>query len=139
MDDVREQVRLLSIFHYVLAGLMALCSLIPTIYIVMGVSIMRGQFAAHRGPPPAFGLLFFGMGAVMMLAGMSFAVLLVLAARFLRANRRWTYCIVVAALSCAFFPFGTVLGVFTLVTLSKPEAKALFAQPPPLAPEQPAS
>ncbi|GEJ55959.1 hypothetical protein [Anaeromyxobacter diazotrophicus] len=140
MNDVREQIRLLSIFHYVLAGLTALFSLIPTLHVVMGVSMLRGQFGivpgqigAHRGPPPEFGWLFIGMGAFMLLAGLSLAVLLLIAGNSLRAHRRRTYCIVVAAVSCVFFPFGTVLGVFTILTLSKPEAKTLFAPPPPLA------
>jgi hypothetical protein len=32
----------------------------------------------------------------------------------------------VAALCCAFFPFGTVLGVFTILVLVRPSVKALF-------------
>jgi hypothetical protein len=32
----------------------------------------------------------------------------------------------VAALSCAFMPFGTVLGVFTIVVLVRPSVKQLF-------------
>jgi hypothetical protein len=42
-----------------------------------------------------------------------------------------------AAVSCAFFPFGTVLGVLTILTLSRPEARALFpatVPPPPATP-----
>ncbi len=41
-----------------------------------------------------------------------------------------TFVIVIAALSCAFFPFGTVLGVFTIIILSKPEVKSLFQTQP---------
>ena len=31
-----------------------------------------------------------------------------------------------AAISCAFMPFGTVLGVFTLIVLLRPGVKELF-------------
>jgi hypothetical protein len=51
---------------------------------------------------------------------------LAIAGRCLARARHWTFCVVMAAISCAFFPFGTVLGVFTIVALAKPEAKELF-------------
>jgi hypothetical protein len=31
-----------------------------------------------------------------------------------------------ACIDCAFFPFGTVLGVFTILTLSRETVKTLF-------------
>ena len=33
-----------------------------------------------------------------------------------------------AALSCAFFPFGTVLGVFTIIVLQKDSVRQLFGR-----------
>lgn len=36
---------------------------------------------------------------------------------------------IVAGLECMFVPFGTVLGVFTLLVVTKDEAKALFVPP----------
>ncbi len=38
----------------------------------------------------------------------------------------YTYCLVVAALECLFMPFGTILGVFTIVVLMRHPLKALF-------------
>jgi hypothetical protein len=32
-----------------------------------------------------------------------------------------------AAISCIFMPFGTVLGVFTIIVLLRPSVKELFA------------
>ena len=129
MNDTRDQLRLLSTFHYVLAGLTALLCFFPALYVVMGISIVAGQVDGSRGPPPALGWLVAGMGVFMFLAGMTLAVLLLLAARYLRTSRHWMYCMVIAGLSCALFPFGTVLGVFSIVTLSKPEVKTLFTPP----------
>ncbi len=110
----------------------ALFSLFPAAYIAMGVAFITGQLDGRsgRGPPPAFGWIF-AMGA-------SSVILVVLAGRFIARRRHWTYCIVVAAVSCAFFPFGTVLGVFTILVLSREEVKAHFAalagpRPPPSA------
>ena len=36
------------------------------------------------------------------------------------------YCFVVAAIECILIPFGTVLGVFTIIALSRPSVKVLF-------------
>lgn len=130
MDAGTEsQLRLLSIFHYVLAGLSALFSLLPIIYIGVGVAMLSGAFDGREGrsaPPPAFGWFFVAMGAVFLLMGATYVVLLALAGRFLARRRHSTFCIVVAALSCAFFPFGTVLGVFTIIVLARPDVKAAF-------------
>jgi hypothetical protein len=60
------------------------------------------------------------------LAGLGYAALVAYAGRCVSRTRHWTFVIVIAALSCAFFPFGTALGVFTILVLSKPEVKALF-------------
>jgi hypothetical protein len=34
-----------------------------------------------------------------------------------------------AALACTLMPFGTVLGVFTIIVLSRPSVRVLFSQP----------
>ena len=36
------------------------------------------------------------------------------------------YCLVVAAIECLFIPFGTVLGVFTIVVLNRSSVRSLF-------------
>jgi hypothetical protein len=51
-----------------------------------------------------------------------------LAGRNLAQQRRYTFCLVIAGLLCIFIPFGTVLGVFTIVVLVRPSVKALFEQ-----------
>ncbi|WP_422508986.1 hypothetical protein [Stenotrophomonas sp. GZD-301] len=130
--------RLLSIFHYVVAGLMALFSLFPLLYIGIGLGIVNGWFPANNqasgGPSDQMaGWLFVGMGALFLVTCLTMTSLMVLAGRSLAQRRRHTLCLVVAALSCLFTPFGTVLGVFTLVVLLKPAVKAAF-QPLPALP-----
>jgi hypothetical protein len=48
------------------------------------------------------------------------------AGRMLQRRRGYTYCVVMAAIACAFTPIGAVLGVFTLIVLLRPSVKALF-------------
>jgi hypothetical protein len=36
---------------------------------------------------------------------------------------------IISGLNCLFIPYGTILGVFTLVVLSRPQAKVFFSPP----------
>jgi hypothetical protein len=133
MGQPRDDLRLLSIFHWVLAGIASLFSLLPLLYVGMGVALLRGQLDARNAPPPFLGWMMIVGGGAMMCMGLGYAVLVAFAGRSLARTRHWTFVIVVAALSCAFFPFGTVLGVFTIIVLARPDVKVLF-QPPRAAP-----
>ena len=137
-----SHVRLLSIFHYVLAGLAVVGAFLPGLYVAMGWALLTGRSFVGRSnvtpPPPQIGWVFIALGAALIVVALGFAALVLVAARFLGRTRHWTYCLVVAALSCALFPLGTILGVFTIVILVKPEVKAAFeggrpAAPPPYA------
>jgi hypothetical protein len=61
-----------------------------------------------------------------MTLGWTLAVCMIIAGRFLAKRTHYMYCLVVAAISCIFFPFGTVLGVFTIIVLLRSSVKALF-------------
>ena len=124
----QQHLDLLGIFHYVVAGISALFSLIPVIHLAMGLAMVTGHFPHTPGEPdPAmFGWIFVAIGAALILFGLAFSALLAYAGRCLRQRRRYTFCLVMAAISCAFMPFGTVLGIFTLVVLTRPSAKSLF-------------
>jgi hypothetical protein len=125
-DD--EQLHLLSVFHYVLAGICCLVSLFPLIYFGMGLAMMAGMGTDKSGPFAPFfaGCLVAGMGGLFLVFAVGYALALFLTARFLAERRRHTFCVVVAAISCSFTPLGTVLGVFTLIVLFRPSVKALF-------------
>lgn len=129
MDQDRDQLRLLSLFHYVVGGLLGLCSLFPAIYVVLGLVMVFNPGSMDKGnpPPPLVGWMFVVIGAVGILAGLTLTVLTVVAGRRLAKYRRHTFCLVVAALLCLFMPLGTVLGVFTLIVLMRPTVKQLFS------------
>lgn len=129
--ELEEQFRLLSIGYYVMAGLMGLFSLIPGIHITIGTLALLGKFDVASSdddfPSALFGGIFVGVGSLLMLTGFILTALVAVTGRKLRQFRSRTYCLVIAAVLCAIFPMGTVLGVFTLIILSKPEAKTLFS------------
>lgn len=125
--NFHERFKLLAIFHYVVAGLSVLCGCFPLIHVTMGLLILSGSFGG--GPdelPPEFGLLFVGVGAMMSILMWALAAATALAGYNLRAQRAYTFCLVVAAVLCLFMPLGTALGVFTIITLVDPKGKAMF-------------
>jgi hypothetical protein len=77
-------------------------------------------------PPPFLGWLFALVGGFAVLAGWIFAICLVMAGRFLSQRRRYLFCMVIAAIGCMFMPFGTVLGIFTIIILQRPSVKEQF-------------
>ncbi len=132
-DDTARQLDLLAIFHYVLAGITALFALFPILHLAMGVWMVSGGFpeqAPKPGEPPMspemFGWFFVGIASVLIAFGMTLAALLAVAGRRLKQRRSHTFCLVVAGLTCMNMPLGTVLGVFTLVVLTRPGVREAF-------------
>ena len=62
----------------------------------------------------------------MFLIGQAIAVCMILAGRFIARRKRYWFIFIMACIECALFPFGTVLGVFTIITLSRESVKTLF-------------
>ena len=131
MDRDTEQLNLLAIFHYVVGGLAALFSFFPLFYSVIGGFLLYA--AEHPGPsnqepPPAFlGWVFIVLGAVFFLAGVTIAICILIAGRCLSRRKSYSFALVMACIECLFVPFGTILGIFTIVVLSRESVKALFS------------
>jgi hypothetical protein len=131
MTQDESNLNLLSTFHYVVGGLVAAFSCIFLIHVGLGIAMLAGAFGIKGGPPAFVGVIFIVIGAVVVLMGWTLAVLLFVAASKLKKRKSRTFCIVIAALECFWMPFGTILGVFTLVMLTKDSVKALFDGPAP--------
>ncbi len=56
----------------------------------------------------------------------SMAFLVFLTDRFIKAQRHHIFCLIIAAIICLQIPFGTTLGIFTLIVLLRPSVKKLF-------------
>src|SRR6266496_1738205 len=132
MTKDEENLRLLSIFHYVVAGIASLFGLFPLFYVGMGALMLCDKFDASHPDPMArpFGWVMIFIGAFFFLACLAFVVCLVIAGRYLTRRRHYTFCLVAAALACMFMPFGTVLGAFTIVVLQKDSVRQLFGHVP---------
>jgi hypothetical protein len=132
--DEKKQVELLSLFHYIVGGITALFSCIPLLHVSMGVAIVSGKFFnGHRSEeafPEMFGWMFIIMGSVFILLGWATAVCMFLVGKKLKQKKARIFCMAVAGVECMFMPFGTVLGVFTLIFLNKDSVKQAFSSGP---------
>lgn len=122
-----EHLKLLSIGYYVMAGFTLLFSFLPLIYVGMGAFMVSGRLPVSGGSPLTVGWVAIAFGAVAMLLIMASALLNFLTARFIAARERRMFCIVIAALNCLHAPLGLLIGVFTLVVLSRDSVRALFS------------
>lgn len=122
----KDTLHLLSIFHFILAALVALMSCIPLIHMTVGLSLIFGGVAEKE---PALGLMggFFALIAgLIILVGWGIAYMIFLAGKNIEKQEKYQLCLVAGAVLCIFMPLGTILGVFTLVTLNSDSVKKLF-------------
>ena len=103
----------------------------PLFYSVIGGFLLYA--AQHPGPgnqeaPPAFlGWMFIAVGAVFFLGGIAMGICILTAGRCLSRRKAYSFTLVIACIECLFVPFGTILGVFTIVALSRESVKGLFS------------
>jgi hypothetical protein len=124
-----EHLKLLGVFHFVYAGIQGFFGLFFLLYIGLGLAFLWNvsPTSSPSGPPPQwFGWLFIGMGLVFSVLFETLAVMNVLAGRFCHARRHRVFLLVIAALDCLWVPFGTMLGVFDFVVLSRESVRRLF-------------
>ena len=63
----------------------------------------------------------------MFLLGLVFATCVIMSGPSIACRRHYTFAFVIACIECLFFPFGVVLGVFTIIVLARRSVKELFA------------
>jgi hypothetical protein len=129
MDQDLKHLRMLSIGFYLYAAILALFSLIPAIFTVIGLATVMGVFpGTHHQPPPKpeLGWIFVILSPIFTLFGAAITVGNILTARFLKRKKNYGFCFLIAALDCMFFPLGIVMGVFTILVLLRESVKQLF-------------
>ncbi|QDU85255.1 hypothetical protein Pla163_23830 [Planctomycetes bacterium Pla163] len=121
-----DQLKLLSILHYVVGGLTGLAALFPVFHLVLGIMMLTGELDGTDDAPAAVAWFFIVFPLVMILFGLTLAGFTIYAGKLLGRRRRHALCFGVACAQLVFFPFGTALGVFTLIVLMRPAVRAAF-------------
>jgi hypothetical protein len=127
-----EHMKLLSIFHFVVGGL----ALLGVVFLLLHCLIMSAVFSnpelwkTQNSPNPMpkdFFEVFVWFYLVMGLIFATACIVNILSGIFLRQRKHRVFSLVVAGLDCIQVPFGTVLGVFTLIVLSRDSVRQLYA------------
>ncbi len=135
-----DHLRLLEIGFYISGALTALrfvwSGIIALFFAFFGVAAAISA-QAHASPPsaddapPIFVLFFFAIffGVIFLLSlllSLIFAVVEIYAGMCLKHRRHPVLIQIVAVLYCLSIPWGTALGIFTLMVLNRPGVRALF-------------
>jgi hypothetical protein len=138
-DKDKDHLLTLGIFHFILAGLgLAGLAFLLMHYLIMSTVFsnphMWDNLKDKDGNPvpmpfnPAqfvaafrwFYLLFGAWGVVSIVANLAAGICL-------RQGRSRTFLLFVAGFNCINFPFGTILGIFTILVLMRDSVRVLFA------------
>ena len=131
MDRDAEHLRLLSLFYYIRGALSAFFSCFFILYIVMGLimAMIPTPARGNNAPSAAIGYVFAAVGCAIVLLGWSLAAVTLYAGHCISQRKHRMFCMVVAGISCLFIPYGTILGVFTLLVLQRPSVRDIFDHP----------
>ncbi len=122
----KDTLHMLAIFHYVIAGLIALIACIPLIHLTIGISLTAGAIAGDEPVLGMVGTVFTLIASLIILIGWGLAFFIFQSGRNLDMQVKYQFCMIGAGVLCIFMPLGTILGVFTLVTLQDESVKAIF-------------
>jgi hypothetical protein len=129
-----EHVRLLSVFHFVFAGL----ALLGMIFLGFHYFMMHTFFTNPdlwknqngQPPPPAIMNILIWVyifGGVFLAAAL---ILNALSGLFLAQRKNRLFSLIIAGLNCLQIPFGTALGIFTIFVLCRDSVRELYAADP---------
>ncbi|SRR5258705_2590723 len=127
-----EHLRLLSVFHFVIAGFALLGIVFILLHFLLMSAVMSpGFWKSHNAgnPPPKEVMTI--LAVVYVVAGffiIAGAVLNFLSGLFLRRRQNRLFSMIVAGLNCLHVPLGTALGVFTFIVLSRESVGRLYEQ-----------
>jgi hypothetical protein len=116
----------IAVFHYVWGGLKIFASLFVLIYVVMGIGMIWGGTSTGETELQFTGGIFLIFGLVAFLMVVVLGILSFLCGYYLKQRKNRIFCMVMSGLACMSAPVGTVLGIFTILEIEKPEIKALF-------------
>lgn len=129
-DSILTYLKVLGILNYVHAGLITIGSLFPLIYFVIGLVVVLEWIpaspSADNDETMMVGAIFLGLGAIGILACLGFAFISLCLGVFLQRHQYRLFCIIASGVIAILMPFGTCLGVFTIINLAREDVKTLF-------------
>lgn len=130
-----QALRTLGVFTYIWAGICAVGACAGAASALVGSFVigLTPQVFSGGGPIDedlSMGTPMINAGFVILLVLGALAILHLIAARSFTRNRNRSLILVSAVFALLNFPFGTVLGVFTFIVMTRPGVKSMFASSP---------
>ena len=127
-----HDLRLLSIGYYIQGGIAAFYTLLMLGYSAFATAILANinKVAAEsrqQQVPPALLSIISILLAILLGLACVYTVCMFLVGYWLPRSRNKVFIQIIGALNCLAIPYGTVLGIFTLMVLQRPSAKQFFA------------
>ncbi len=128
-----EHVKLLSIFHFIFGGLAFLgLGFLAAHFYFMQMLLSHQESIGSKGssgtPPKEFLEIMHWFYVFMAVVCVAMAVVNILSGIYLRKRKNRMFSLVLAGFNCLQMPFGTALGVFTFIVLSKPSVRQLYGE-----------
>jgi hypothetical protein len=132
-DRDLDHLKLLAIFHYIVGGLTIAMSSFFLIHFTMLILVyvnpeMVPDPPQGQQPPQVLWLVLACVVGGLILLGWTFGILTIVSGRMLLKHRARTFSFIIAGLNCLFFPYGTALGVCTLLVLTRDSVRQLYDQ-----------
>lgn len=125
----------LALFFKICGYLMAAFSILFIVHLGFGIAMVTNPSAFEsKNPnsstmPPGFGWLFLFAGLFAVGVGQLVGWSCVAASTWIKNREHYRRILILSGIICLWTPLGTLLGVYSLANLTKPEFKELF--PPP--------
>ena len=129
-----EHLRLLGIFHYIAGAITLVISLVFLVQFflfsfifdeVMNNITDIALVGFYEFNPEIFSLLVY-LWIVLFLLFVAFGVAQIISGKFLRAKKHRIFSFIVAIINILFFPYGTILGVATIMVVTRSSVVAIY-------------
>ncbi len=135
MTEDEGHLKNLAIGHYVVGAVMVAFACLPLLHLGIGVAMLSGVLPIEaevegdlEAMPSLLAWMFIGMGALFFFLGQAVSIGVVISGRFLQKRKNYMFSFVLACLMCFFVPVGTILGVFTIIVLSRDSVKKIYGR-----------
>jgi hypothetical protein len=125
MTHDESNLHLLAILFYFGSGLFALLLAPALLFLAGGILAMLGTLGAGASAP-VVGALLLAAAVAGILVNAGAGVIFYLAGGCIERRCHYNFCVVASAVSCLFFPPGTILGVYSLSVLIRPTVRQMF-------------
>lgn len=128
-----QHLKLLSIFHYLVGGIILFFFLAALIYATYTINLFylidySPIESSRQSFPPDYLKYYFALSIAIIIFQGAVAIATILSGRFLKLHKRYWFSFVTACFLCLYTPFGTILGVFTLIVLCRQSVKELYSE-----------